>query len=86
MRLFIYFINDMVSVVIPVYNAEKYIQQCVRSILNQSYSDLELILVDDGSCDSSAFICYELAQKDARIKYYYQPNNGVMSARKKEWN
>lgn len=73
----------MVSVVVPVYNAEKYIQQCVRSILNQSYSDLELILVDDGSYDSSASICHELAQKDARIKYYYQPNNGVTSARKK---
>lgn len=73
----------MVSVVIPIYNAEKYIQQCIRSVLNQSYSDLEVILVDDGSYDSSASICQELAQEDARIKYYYQQNKGVTSARKK---
>lgn len=73
----------MVSVVIPIYNAEKYIQQCIRSVLNQSYSDLEVILVDDGSYDSSASICQELAQEDVRIKYYYQQNKGVTSARKK---
>lgn len=73
----------MISVVIPVYNAEKYIQQCIRSILNQSYSDLEIILVDDGSSDSSASICQELVQEDTRIKYYYQLNNGVTSARKR---
>ena len=46
--------NPLVSIIVPVYNAEKYIQQCIRSILNQSYSDLEIILVDDGSSDSSA--------------------------------
>lgn len=73
----------MVSLVIPIYNAEKYIQQCIRSILNQSYSDLEIILVDDGSYDSSAFLCRELAKEDIRIKYYYQQNKGVTSARKK---
>lgn len=73
----------MVSVIIPIYNAEKYIQQCIRSILNQSYSDIEIILVDDGSSDASASLCQELAQKDTRIKYYYQPNSGVTSARKK---
>ena len=58
----------MVSLVIPIYNAEKYIQQCIRSILNQSYSDLEIILVDDGSYDSSAFLCRELAKEDIQIK------------------
>ena len=73
----------MVSLVIPIYNAEKYIQQCIRSILNQSYSDLEIILVDDGSYDSSAFLCRELAKEDIQIKYYYQQNKGVTSARKK---
>ena len=73
----------MVSVVIPVYNAEKYIYKCICSILNQSYFDLEIILVDDGSYDTSASICHELAQEDTRIKYYYQPNKGVTSARKK---
>lgn len=73
----------MVSVVVPVYNAEKYVQQCIRSILNQSYSNFEIILVDDGSSDSSVSICQELAKEDTRIKYYYQPNNGVTSARKK---
>ena len=75
--------NPLVSIIVPVYNAEKYIQQCIRSILNQSYSDLEIILVDDGSSDSSASLCQELAKKDARIQYYYQPNSGVTSARKK---
>lgn len=73
----------MVSVVVPVYNAEKYVQQCIRSILNQSYSNFEIILVNDGSSDSSVSICQELAKEDTRIKYYYQPNNGVTSARKK---
>ena len=75
--------NPLISIIVPIYNAEKYIEQCVRSILNQSYSDLEIILVDDGSSDSSASLCQELAQKDTRIKYYYQSNNGVTSARKK---
>ena len=75
--------NPLVSIIVPVYNAEKYIQQCICSILNQSYSDLEIIFVDDGSYDSSASICYVLAQEDTRIKYYYQSNNGVTSARKK---
>ncbi len=73
----------MVSVVIPIYNAEKYIKQCIRSVLNQSYSDLEVILVDDGSYDSSASICQYFAQEDARVKYCYQQNKGVTSARKK---
>ena len=67
--------NPLVSIIVPVYNAEKYIQQCICSILNQSYSDLEIIFVDDGSYDSSASICYVLAQEDTRIKYYYQSNN-----------
>ena len=78
-----FFQDQSLSIIVPVYNAEKYIQQCIRSILNQSYSDLEIILVDDGSSDSSASLCQELAQKDARIQYYYQPNSGVTSARKK---
>ena len=56
-----------VSVIVPVYNVESYIKQCVESILNQSFNEFELILVDDGSGDNSGIICDELAQTDDRI-------------------
>lgn len=72
-----------VSVIIPVYNAEKYILKCIESILNQTNSDLELILVDDGSPDNSGAICDEYATKDNRVKVFHQKNGGVCSARNK---
>lgn len=70
------------SIVIPVYNAEKYLGECIDSVLAQSFRDFELILVDDGSKDSSGEICDEYAKKDERIKVIHQPNGGVTSARK----
>lgn len=60
------------SVVIPVYNAEKYINKCVESILQQSFEDFEIVLVNDGSTDRSMEICEELAQKDTRVAFFHQ--------------
>lgn len=73
--------KNLVSVIVPVYNAENYIKECVNSILNQSYKDLELILVDDGSSDKSGFICDQLAIADVRLKVIHQVNSGVCVAR-----
>lgn len=70
-----------ISIVVPVYNAEKYIRACVESIINQSYDDFELILVDDGSIDASLDACMKLAEVDLRIKVYTKANGGVSSAR-----
>lgn len=70
-----------VSVIVPVYNAERYLQCCIDSILEQSISDLELILVDDGSCDNSGMICDKAAAKDKRVKVFHISNGGVSRAR-----
>ena len=70
-----------ISVIVPVYNVEKYLHQCVKSILAQTFSDFELILVDDGSPDSSGAICDEYASKDARVRVIHKENGGVSSAR-----
>ena len=69
------------SVIVPVYNAEEYIVRCIESILNQTCSDLELILIDDGSPDNCGAICDEYATKDSRIKVFHQNNGGVCAAR-----
>lgn len=74
-------IFPLVSVIVPVYRVEKYLRVCIESILNQSFSDLELILVDDGSPDNSGAICDEYARKDERVKVIHKPNGGVSSAR-----
>ena len=71
----------MVSIIVPVYNAEKYLHRCVDSVLNQVYKDFELILVDDGSNDSCPQICDEYALKDCRVKVIHQDNSGVSVAR-----
>ena len=60
--------NDLISVVVPVYNVEKYLPKCIESIINQTYKNLEIILVDDGSPDNCGKICDEYAAKDKRIK------------------
>lgn len=73
--------NKMISIIVPVYNAEKYLDRCINSIIEQTYQNLELILVDDGSTDRSNKICNTWISKDDRIKYYYQKNGGVSSAR-----
>ncbi len=71
----------MISIIVPVYNVEKYIKECIDSIINQSYKDLEIILIDDGSTDNSGVICDEYAKKDARIKVIHKENGGQSSAR-----
>lgn len=71
----------MYSVIIPIYNSEKYLRRCIDSVLSQSASDLELILVDDGSKDKSGDICKGYANKDKRVKYIRKENAGVSAAR-----
>lgn len=73
--------NPLISIIIPVYNTEKYIRRCIDSVIAQSYSDWELILVDDGSTDGSGKICDEYAEKDERIRVFHKENGGVSSAR-----
>lgn len=73
--------NPMVSVVIPIYNVEKYLKKCIDSILNQSFNDFEIILVNDGSTDSSIEICNEYIEKDCRIILINKKNGGASSAR-----
>lgn len=71
----------MFSIILPIYNVEKYLHKCVDSILGQSYSDFELILVNDGSTDNSPNICDEYAAKDLRVKTIHKPNGGLSDAR-----
>ena len=71
----------MISVIIPVYNSGKYLNKCIESILMQTFNDLEIILVDDGSTDNSLEICNEFARVDQRIVIIQQNNQGVASAR-----
>lgn len=70
-----------ISVIVPVYNVEKYLPRCLDSIIQQSYKNLEIILVDDGSTDNSGVICDEYAKRDARIRVIHKENGGVSSAR-----
>lgn len=71
----------MISVIVPVYKAEKYLHRCVDSILAQTYTDFELLLIDDGSPDNSGAICDEYAAKDSRVRVFHKKNGGVSSAR-----
>lgn len=71
----------LISVIVPVYNIEKYIARCIESILKQSYKELEILLVDDGSTDSSGKICEAYARQDARIKVIHRENGGLSAAR-----
>ena len=73
--------SKKVSVIIPVYNVENYLRRCVDSVLNQTYKNLEVILVDDGSTDSSGQICDEYLNKDSRVIVYHKQNGGQSSAR-----
>lgn len=70
-----------ISVIVPVYNIENYIEECIKSILNQTFKDFELLLVDDGSTDSSLNICREYEKKDNRIKVIHKKNGGLSDAR-----
>lgn len=73
--------QELVSVIVPVFNVEKYVEKCVNTILNQTYKNLEIILIDDGSTDSSGKICDEYAEKDERITVIHKENGGLSSAR-----
>lgn len=73
--------EDLISIVVPIYNVERYLDKCVKSILDQTYKNLEVVLVDDGSTDKSSQICDEWKGKDNRIKVIHQENQGVSVAR-----
>ncbi|SEI84028.1 Glycosyl transferase family 2 [Propionispira arboris] len=73
----------LVSIVMPIYNAEKYVSQAIDSVLNQTMTDFELILINDGSTDKSAEICASYARNDQRITLIHQKNGGICSARNK---
>ncbi|OUO70367.1 glycosyltransferase [Bacteroides sp. An269] len=70
-----------ISVIVPVYNVEQYLPRCIDSILSQTFTDFELLLIDDGSTDKSGMICDEYAKKDNRIRVFHKKNGGVSSAR-----
>ena len=72
---------NKISVIVPVYNVEPYLIECLESIINQTYRDLEIILIDDGSTDKSGDICEEYAKKDDRIIVIHQSNQGSASAK-----
>ncbi len=74
--------EKLISIIVPVYNVEKYLRVCVNSIIKQTYKNLEIILVDDGSNDACAAICDEYAEKDERVKVIHKKNGGADSARK----
>ncbi|WP_285815958.1 glycosyltransferase family 2 protein [Thomasclavelia cocleata] len=72
---------ELISIIIPVYNVEKYLNRCVASVINQTYSNLEIILVDDGSTDSSYDLCKKLKKEDSRIVVIHKENGGLSEAR-----
>ena len=73
--------GELISIIIPIYNAENYLLRCVDSILEQSYQNLQIILVDDGSTDDSSSICDHYSEKDSRINVIHKRNEGVARAR-----
>lgn len=75
-------VEYLVSVIVPIYNVSTYLKECIESICRQSFRNLEIILVDDGSTDSSGMICDNYAKQDARIRVIHKPNGGLVSARK----
>ena len=75
--------NPLISVIVPVHDAELTIGECVESILTQTYTHLQVILVDDGSPDNAGTICDQLADRDDRVVAIHQVNQGIMAARKR---
>lgn len=75
--------NDLISVIVPVYNVERYLNRCIDSIINQTYKKLEIILIDDGSTDNSKKICNEYANENKKIKAIFKKNGGLSDARNK---
>ncbi len=73
--------NSLISVIVPVYNSGIYVDRCIKSLVNQTYKNIEIILVDDGSTDNSGVICDSWAEKDSRVKVIHKTNEGVAKAR-----
>ena len=73
--------EPLISVIVPVYNVEKYLENCVNTLVKQTYRNIEILLINDGSTDKSGWLCEELAQKDERIKVFHKPNGGLSDAR-----
>ena len=74
-------VNGVISIIVPIYNVEEYLPSCLESILNQSYRDLEVLLIDDGSTDRCGEICDEYANMDSRVQVFHVSNSGVSAAR-----
>ena len=74
-------INKTVSIIVPAYNAAKYIKRQLYSIIGQSYKDIQIIIIDDGSTDNTLDICKEISLQDDRVEVYHQENKGVSAAR-----
>lgn len=74
-------VNDLISIVVPVYNVEEYIVECIESVLQQTYKNWELLLIDDGSTDDSGEICENYSQRDERIRVFHKQNGGQSTAR-----
>ena len=72
--------TDKISVIVPVYNVKNYLEDCVQSITHQTYPDLEILLIDDGSDDGSGEICDRLQMTDARIRVFHEKHKGVSGA------
>lgn len=73
--------NDLISIVVPIYNVQDYLERCIESIILQTYKNIEIILVDDGATDNSGKICDEYLKKDERIKVVHKENGGLSDAR-----
>ena len=73
--------NDLISIVVPIYNAERYLDKCLSHLQRQTYSNIEILMIDDGSSDRSAEICKRYVESDLRFRYVYQENAGVSTAR-----
>lgn len=73
--------SELISIIVPVFNTEKYLDKCIQSILGQTYSNIELLLIDDGSTDSSGAICDKYVTQDSRVRVFHKPNEGVSIAR-----
>ena len=73
--------DKLISIIVPVFNAERYLERCIDSILNQTYPNIEVLLVDDGSTDKSGIICDRFGTLDCRVKVIHKQNGGVTKAR-----
>ena len=73
--------NELISIIVPIYNTEKYLHECLDSIINQNHTNFEVLLINDGSTDSSGTICQEYVERDSRFRYIEKDNGGVASAR-----